>query len=96
MRIPHRCRRRYDSLVGIFAATHLLQAALKHVTKRISYQISSEVTAERLKFDIGIIGPKPSDDEIAAVERCIRFVPPRDSSNPSHLPHLPSSWPFHF
>lgn len=53
-------------------ATHLLQAAVKHVTKHIVYQISSDVSAERLSFDIGILGPKPTDTEIVHIEQCVR------------------------
>lgn len=49
-----------------------MQAAIRHVTKKIIYQKSSHVSAENLKFDMGIIGNRLTSAEIAKIEQLIR------------------------
>lgn len=49
-----------------------MQAAIRYVTKKVIYQKSSHVSAECIKFDLGIIGDRLTSSEIADVEELIR------------------------
>lgn len=49
-----------------------MQAAIRHITNKIIYQKSSHVTAENLKFDMGIIGDRLTSEEIVEIEEIIR------------------------
>lgn len=54
------------------SGTHLLQAAIRHITDKITYQKSSHVSAENLKFDMGIIGDRLTSEDIVKIENLIR------------------------
>lgn len=49
-----------------------MQAAIRHVTTKIIYQKSSHVSAENLKFDMGIMGDRLTSAEVAEIEELIR------------------------
>lgn len=53
---------------------HLLQAAIKQVTKRIVFQQSSHVTSNELKCDLGSIGRRIDINEISKIEELVRNV----------------------
>lgn len=48
-----------------------MQAAIRHITDKIIYQKSSHVSAENLKFDMGIIGDRLTSKEIIEIENLI-------------------------
>lgn len=53
------------------SATHILNAAVKSLFNKVTYQISSSVTPECLKIELGIIGQKVGKDEIKAIEQLV-------------------------
>lgn len=55
-------------------ATHLLNAAVKTLFKKVTYQVSSSVTPECLKIELGIIGQKVGKDEVKLIEQLVQKV----------------------
>lgn len=55
-------------------ATHLLNAAVKHVLECVTYQKSSSVTANGFKLELGVLGRKLDLDSIRAIEDLIRNI----------------------
>lgn len=55
-------------------ATHLLNAAVKTLFNKVTYQVSSSVTPECLKIELGIIGQKVGKDEVKQIEQLVQKV----------------------
>lgn len=55
-------------------ATHLLNAAVKTLYNKVTYQVSSSVTPECLKIELGIIGQKVGRDEVKQIEQLVQKV----------------------
>lgn len=68
------CYFRFSLHAFFNSATHLLQAAIKHLTNKVIYQKSSSVTAENLKFDMGVLGNRLINTEIDDIENLIRYT----------------------
>lgn len=57
-----------------FIATHLLNAALRILFKKVTFQLSSEVKRNHLKFEVGLIGKRLCKDDVHDIENVIRLV----------------------
>lgn len=55
-------------------AMHLLQAAMKHVTGQILFQLSSHVTSNELKCELGSVGERIDLNKLAKIETTIQNV----------------------
>lgn len=55
-------------------ATHLLNAAVKTIFNKVTYQVSSSVSPECLKIELGIIGQKVGKEEVKQIEQLVQKV----------------------
>ncbi|XP_055374023.1 alanine--tRNA ligase, mitochondrial [Condylostylus longicornis] len=55
-------------------STHLLNAAVRHLFKKVTYQVSSTVNNQNLKLELGVIGRKIDRDDLPRIEELIRNV----------------------
>lgn len=55
-------------------ATHLLNAAVKTLFNKVTYQVSSSVTPECLKIELGVIGQKVGKEEVKQIEQLVQKV----------------------
>lgn len=62
------------ALIRNHSATHLLNAAIRNVTKSPIYQKSSIVTCEQLRIELAMFGPKIHQPEVDNLETLIRSI----------------------
>lgn len=61
------------ALIRNHSATHLLNSAMRKITKAPIYQKSSLVTSDQLKIEFACFGPKISHQQLAQFEELIRL-----------------------
>ncbi|XP_011183669.1 alanine--tRNA ligase, mitochondrial [Zeugodacus cucurbitae] len=52
-------------------ATHLLNGAIRSLFKKVTYQVSSSVTSDNCKLEVGLIGKRIKKDDITQLEDMI-------------------------
>ncbi|XP_055847149.1 alanine--tRNA ligase, mitochondrial [Episyrphus balteatus] len=55
-------------------AIHLLNGAVRSLFKKVTYQVTSSVSGENCKLELGIIGKRMGKEEIQEIEHLIRNV----------------------
>lgn len=55
-------------------AVHLLNGAVRSLYKKVTYQVTSSVTAENCKLELGVIGKRFAKEEVQQIEELIRNV----------------------
>ncbi|KAI8120807.1 mitochondrial, Alanine--tRNA ligase [Lucilia cuprina] len=55
-------------------ATHLLNGAIRSLFKKVTYQVSSGVTSDCCKLEVGLIGKRITKDDVQKIEELISQV----------------------
>ncbi|XP_058981905.1 alanine--tRNA ligase, mitochondrial-like [Musca domestica] len=55
-------------------ATHLLNGAIRALFNKVTYQLSSSVTSDCCKLEVGIIGKRITKDDVAKIEELISRI----------------------
>jgi len=55
-----------------FSATHLLNAAIRSLFKKVTYQVSSSVTSDHCKLELGLLGKRIQKGDVQLIEDLIK------------------------
>lgn len=62
----------YYYFLLVITATHLLNGAIRSLFKKVTYQVSSSVTSDNCKLEVGLIGKRITKDDVAKLEGLIK------------------------
>lgn len=61
---------------SMFVATHLLNAAIRTLFNKVTYQVSSSVTSDQCKLEVGLLGKRIKKSDVQLIEDLIKSVSP--------------------
>lgn len=56
----------------LFIATHLLNAAIRSLFNKVTYQVSSAVSSEQCKLELGLLGKRITKADVQHIEDLIK------------------------
>ncbi|KAH8255936.1 hypothetical protein KR026_002977 [Drosophila bipectinata] len=59
---------------SIFVATHLLNAAIRTLFNKVTYQVSSSVTSDQCKLEVGLLGKRITKSDVQLIEDLINRI----------------------